>query len=302
MFHQTFEPRDLLVICLLMVLEGLLSMDNALVLGLMARRLPEELRAKALTYGLIGAFIFRLLAIGAASALLRSHVAELLGGLYLLFVSIKHLWGKHKKDPLDRTAVDRSGKPILTDDQTGRPLTERELGEEFAEQAHGQIRNRDLDYADVHSTHESGFWLAVASIELSDLAFAVDSILAAVALVGPPPPGTPPGQLHPKLWVVVVGGMGGVILMRFAAIVFIKLLDRFPRFEVSAYLLVMLIGAKMTADYFLNSGFSPHHVDFNSVSDPGAWVFWGLMAAAFALGFVPKARRNPRRPLNAPSP
>ena len=79
------------------------------------------------------------------------------------------------------------------------------------------------------------FWPTVAVIEFTDIAFAVDSILAAIALVGPPPPDDDPTQrTHPKLWVVVTGGMLGVILMRFAAVLFIRLLDRFPRFETSA--------------------------------------------------------------------
>ena len=70
------------------------------------------------------------------------------------------------------------------------------------------------------------------AIELTDIAFAVDSIVAAIAMVSSTP--KPPGQrLHPKLWLVVVGGMLGVIAMRFAAAMFMKLLERFPRFELA---------------------------------------------------------------------
>jgi YkoY family integral membrane protein len=287
MFHQTFEPHDLLVICLLMVLEGLLSVDNALVLGLLAQRLPEEMRTKALTYGLIGALIFRVVAIGAASELLRWRAAELIGGFFLLYVSIKHLVGRHETDAEGKPAVDHEGNPILRDEATGLPLTEEQLGEEMAEQTHGQIRNRDQDYSAVHSTHQMAFWMAVVSIEFTDIVFAVDSILAAIALVGRAPPSTPRGQMHPKLWVIVVGGMGGVILMRFAAMIFIKLLGRFPRFNTSAYLLVLVIGAKMVVDYFLNPNRHAPRVDFNNLREPGAWIFWGLMTVAFAFGFLP---------------
>ena len=293
MFHQTFEPHDLIVICLLMVLEGLLSMDNALVLGLIARRLPEELRPKALTYGLLGALVFRVLAIAAASALLRWRFAELIGGLYLLFVAIRHLWNQHAANRAKRPAVDRAGKPILIDEETGRPLTEDQLGEEMAEQTHGQISSREMDFSTVRTTHELGFWLAVASIEFSDIFFAIDSILAALALVGAAPRDMPPGQLHPKLWVVIAGGMGGVVLMRFAAIVFIKLLDYFPRFETSAYLLVMIIGAKMAVDYFVNANPHAPAANFNSPGDAAAWIFWGLVVVAFAFGFLPKKARQP---------
>ena len=71
MFNQTFETQDLAIIALLIVLEGVLSIDNALVLGLLAKRLPKERQKQALTYGLVGAFGFRLLAIATASYLLR---------------------------------------------------------------------------------------------------------------------------------------------------------------------------------------------------------------------------------------
>ena len=80
MFHQTFEPHDLLVIGILVILEGVLSIDNALVLGLLAKRVPKRLQGRALTYGLIGAFVFRLLAIAFAQLLLNWRIVKLAGG------------------------------------------------------------------------------------------------------------------------------------------------------------------------------------------------------------------------------
>jgi hypothetical protein len=102
----------------------------------------------------------------------------------------------------------------------------------------------------------ASFWPTVFVIELTDIAFAVDSILAAIAMVGSAPKGTPPDALHPKLWVVILGGLLGLVLMRFAARIFITLLEKFPRFEVSAYLLVIVIGLKLLADWGVNSDWS----------------------------------------------
>ncbi|MFM7137775.1 MAG: TerC family protein, partial [Planctomycetota bacterium] len=67
-----------------------------------------------------------------------------------------------------------------------------------------------------------------------------------------------------KLWVVITGGILGVVLMRFAAAVFVKLLDRFPRFEESASLLVIVIGLKLVADWGLNSDWSLQLPDFEA--------------------------------------
>jgi YkoY family integral membrane protein len=267
MFHQTFQSHDLFVVLLLLVLEGVLSIDNALVLGLLARRLPEPLQKKALTYGLIGAFLFRLLAIAIASQLLRWRVVKLLGGGYLIYVALKHLFfekeAKHKKARLG---------------PDGLPMVD--------EQMHGVgMHNEGL-----RSTHTRSFWQAVGVIELTDVAFAIDSILAAIALVGPPPPGWPVGVMHPKLWVVVTGGMLGVILMRFAAVIFIRLLEKFPRFELSAYLLVLVIGLKLIADWWFNA--YTERLDFHDPSSVAFWVFWILMIVCLGIGFLPPRKKE----------
>jgi hypothetical protein len=62
-YGQEIAWGDLAIIGLLVLLEGVLSIDNALVLGLLAKRLPVHQRARALSYGLIGAFVFRVIAI-----------------------------------------------------------------------------------------------------------------------------------------------------------------------------------------------------------------------------------------------
>src|SRR5580765_2089040 len=91
-FNQTFAASDLAIVGLLVVLEGVLSIDNALVLGLLAKRLPKHLQHKALTYGLIGAFLFRIIAIGMITLLFELQWVKLLGGLYLVFISVKHFF------------------------------------------------------------------------------------------------------------------------------------------------------------------------------------------------------------------
>lgn len=233
---------------LLVFFEGLLSIDNALVLALLARRLPKPLRAKALTYGLAGAFVFRFTMVASAAYLLQWRVVKLIGGGYLLWISIQHFFLKKQEPP-----------PSLDNDEN----------EPVADKA-------------------PGFWATVALIEVTDVAFAVDSILAAIALVG----SAPPGHVgpHPKLWVVITGGMIGVMLMRVAAAMFIKLLERFPRFETSAYLLVLTIGVKLLADWAFNSERYPDRANFHDPSSPLFWTFWSAMVVCIAIGFLPQRR------------
>lgn len=260
-FGQTFEGQDIAIIGLLVLLEGVLSIDNALVLGLLAKKLPKKLQKRALTYGLVGAFVFRLIAIATASLLLKWWVVKLLGGGYLVYVAVKHLL-----------------TPASPEQATGNPPDADP--EKQAAEARAQTR---------------AFWSAVVTIELTDIAFAVDSILAAIALVASSAPATP-GHTHPKLWVVVAGGFLGVVLMRFAAVVFIKLLERFPRFEMAAYLLVGAIGGKLLVDWYFNRrpddaplDWQPP-VDFHSPESAAFWVFWIVMLLCFAAGFLPQKK------------
>ncbi len=268
MFGQTFDAHDIATVLLLVVLEGILSIDNALVLGLLARRLPKRLQGRALTYGLVGAFVFRLLAIATAMYLLRWRSVKLLGGGYLLYVAVKHFFESK------RTAAGRPDRPE-------RNAEAREPG--MVARLMGLMRS---------PTVRMQFWSAVAVIELTDIAFAVDSILAAIALVGAPPAQHPKDAAHPKLWVVLLGGMLGVVLMRFAAVLFIRLLEKFPRFETAAYLLVGVIGLKLLADFGFNSIEHPHRVDFHQPSSVAFWLFWISMLVCFLIGFIPR-RQTP---------
>ena len=258
-FGQSVESSDLVVIGLLIVLEGLLSIDNALVLGMLVKRLPKDQRAKALSYGLIGAFVFRVIAICLSAYLLQWTIVKFIGGAYLVYIAVKHLIWDDAEEEL--VVLDKEGQPGLVDAYTGEELTGDRLKTEIEQRvpvAASLVTEEGIEMpaantppeqavCDVPSHNNWKFWKTVAVIELTDIAFAVDSILAAMALAG---------SKSDKLWVVVAGGILGVILMRFAASVFVRLLERYPRFEVSAYLLVIVIGLKLLADWAFNSDWS----------------------------------------------
>jgi YkoY family integral membrane protein len=227
-FGLTVQSQDLATIGLLVFLEGILSIDNALAIAVIARRLPKQLQKKALTYGLAGAIIFRICALAVASYLMHWTWVKFVGGGYLVYVAVHH-WITHAKH---EEAVAK-GKPIAS------------------------------------------FWKAVVIIELTDIAFAVDSILAAVAVT-------------PKYWVVITGGVLGLIMMRFAAQIFIVLLNKFPNLETTAYLLVFTIGTKLVID-----GFHFEGVNFHSTDSPAFWIFWASVFAFIVFGCIrPETRAD----------
>ena len=312
-FGQTLEWFDLVTVGLLIILEGVLSIDNALVLGLLAKRLPAHQRKRALTYGLVGAFVFRAVAILMASYLLQWKVVKLIGGGYLAFVALKYFLYEMWSEETEHIALDEKGEPILVDDETGEEVSGGEMLDEIEartvvpveaiaplEDANGNGNGNGGVTAAAGLTAKGGvkgavrgakkyakFWPTVVVIELTDIAFAVDSILAALALISTKAPEG--GGMNPKLWVVFLGGILGVVLMRVAAVVFIKLLERFPRFEVSAYLLVLVIAGKLMIDWYFNSGATHDpRFDFHKVGSPAFNLFWLAMLLSFLVGFLPK--------------
>lgn len=118
-------------------------------------------------------------------------------------------------------------------------------------------KQKSADIKPIHS-----FWKVVLLVELLDLVFAIDSIVAGVAFIN--------GSFS-KLWIVYLGGMIGLLGMRYAAGLFSSLIDRFPRLEQSAYLMVGWIGIKL--------GFSA----FDWPLPPP--LFWSVIALLFLLGF-----------------
>ncbi len=222
----TFD--DLVAVGFLVFLEGILSIDNALVLALIVSTLPANQQKRALTYGIVGAVVFRIIAIGLAAYLMKWTWVKFVGGGYLLYLSLHYWWTSRKEKE---------------EEQGGKDAKER------------------------------NFWMTVLIVELTDIAFAIDSILTAVALTT-------------KVWVVMTGGIIGLVMMRFAATLFIKLLDRFPRFEPTAYLLVFIIGMKLIID-----GFHFPSINFHDASNPAFWVFWSSMAFSLLFGFTKGAEK-----------
>jgi predicted tellurium resistance membrane protein TerC len=80
----------------LVILEGLLSADNALVLAVMVKHLPPEQRKKALFYGLLGAYVFRFIAIGVGVFLIKLWWVKIIGAAYP-WINVKQRRVKRKK-------------------------------------------------------------------------------------------------------------------------------------------------------------------------------------------------------------
>jgi YkoY family integral membrane protein len=83
---------ELLILLNIILLEIVLSIDNAAVLATMVKQLPKEQQKKSLTYGIVGAYLFRGLALIFASILIKITWLKVVGGLYLVYLAYSSLF------------------------------------------------------------------------------------------------------------------------------------------------------------------------------------------------------------------
>ncbi len=236
----------LIIIVQLIFLEGILSIDNAAVLGAMVAQLPANKpipwphwlhfmsgwgdrvfgpqRKAALTVGLLGAYAGRALMLLLATFIIANPWLRLLGAAYLFKLALDHLGSPHET------------------------WEEEEEAEELARKTAGK-----------------GFWMVVLLVNLADLAFSLDNVVAAVALSS-------------EFWVVFLGVAIGILIMRFAAQIFTLLIEREPVLSTAAYLLVLAIGVEvLISDITLLMG---HEFDFRS------WQKFGISLAILVLSVI----------------
>jgi YkoY family integral membrane protein len=146
--------------------------------------------------------------------------------------------------------------------------------------SHFLLSSRGEEHGVMKRPFGGGFWGTVLSVELADIAFSIDSILAAVAAADKLPIG-PTG----RYWVVVVGGFLGILTMRFVAGYFIILLDKFRGLEQGAYGLVAWIGLNLVTGG-LHDG---EWIRF----EMNQWVFWIGMLAIVVMGLLYKPSTPP---------
>lgn len=207
------ETWPIVVIVLqLIFLEGILSIDNAAVIGALVSPLPDDQhvvwpralqwigeklhpmlgnqRTAALRVGLLGAYVGRGLMLFMTSFLIHNSWIKLIGAAYLIHLAFDNL--------------------------------EVQSGDGSEEEGVRPIKLQT-------------FWATVLTVETMDLIFSIDNVVAAVSL-------------SDKIWVVMIGVAIGILTMRFAAGVFSYAVEREPILQQAAYILVFNIGVELILD------------------------------------------------------
>lgn len=136
------------VILSLIIIEGLLSVDNALAIAAMASHLPGRQKYRALRWGIVGAYAFRGLALAFASFIIDNPWLKIIGAAYLVHLMATFFADRVRAKEAEEAAAHGGGDEAAVA---------------------GQLAGK-------------GFWATVASIELMDLSLSVDNVVAAVAM------------------------------------------------------------------------------------------------------------------------
>ena len=242
----------------LVIIECLLSVDNAAVLATMVSELPKEQRKKALRYGIFGAYFFRGLCLLFAGLLVKIWWLKALGGFYLLWLTFGYF--RPKGDD--------------SDEDEAEPATV--LGKIMSglEGMKDGIFNKTLGLFGT-------FWATVALVEMMDLAFSIDNVFAVVAFTD-------------NLILVCIGVFIGILGMRFVAQAFVLLMGRFPFLETSAYVLIGILGVKLMLSLFEH--FQPTHSFSVFLGSHAAdWALTVITVAVFAVPVLVRAVLDGRR-------
>jgi YkoY family integral membrane protein len=229
-FAAHVQPTDFITVGLLVLLEGLLSADNAMVLAVLVLGLPKSEQQKALRYGILGAFGFRALATLLAAYLISLGWVKLVGAGYLLYLAVHH----------------------------------------FSQRGGQEARRTPPKATSLMGL--SPFWSTVVKVELTDIVFAIDSILVAVAM-------------SPKLWVVLSGGILGIVMMRMVIGRLLAIVERYPPLVDGAFIIIAWVAAKLFIEYLHSS----HYIGF----EVPKWLSLGLIVIIFLSSFL-YARRQER--------
>lgn len=156
--HVLTSGKDWMIILTLILMECLLSVDNAVVLAAQTQVLPTKAeKEKSLLYGLWGAYLFRFIVIGIGTYLIHFWEIKLAGSIYLFYLAFKFFY----------------------DQRHPKQAAEREKEKEEREAAHHKGKKKKKHVLSL-------FWRTVISIESMDIVFSIDSVLAALAVSSNP--------------------------------------------------------------------------------------------------------------------
>jgi len=109
-------------------------------------------------------------------------------------------------------------------------------------------------------------------VEATDVVFAIDSILLAVAMSS-------------KTWVIITGGLLGIAAMRMVIGRLLVIVRRYPALVDGAFVIIGWVGLKLLLEYLHLEG----HIDFHV----NKWISFGVIVTIFTASYLYARRHGP---------
>ena len=204
------------------VIEKALSVDNLFVFLVIFRAfdVDDRVQHRVLAWGILGALIMRGLLITVGAVLVaRFHWILAAFGIFLVYTGLHMLWRREK-------AVHYEKNPIFRFASKHLRLTKEYHGSSFFVRQNGQLFGTPLV-------------LVLLIIELTDVAFAVDSIPAIFGITRDP-------------FIVYTSNVFAILGLRALYFLLVGLLDYFRYLGIGLALILIFIGVKLIAEPWLH--------------------------------------------------
>jgi YkoY family integral membrane protein len=199
--------QSALVVLNLILIEILLSVDNAAVIATMVMDLPPKQQPLALRYGIFGAYLFRGLAMIFVSLLISIWWLKPLGGIVLLYLCRDYFKTKKTKTKKD-----------------------------------DKLNKQEKWYYQLTVGIFGKLCSTIIAIEIMDMGFSLDNIFAAVSYTD-------------NILLICMGVFIGILGIRFVAQLFVRLMKKYPFLEISAFVVIGVLGFKMVATLACHFGY-----------------------------------------------
>jgi YkoY family integral membrane protein len=120
----------------------------------------------------------------------------------------------------------------------------------------------------------TAFWATVVKVELTDIVFAIDSILVGVAM-------------SPKIWVVITGGILGIVAMRLVIGRLLSLVERYPPLVDGAFVIIGWVAVKLLVEYLHSEGYIAFEIP--------KMISLGLIVVIFTVSYLYARRQEGAR-------
>jgi YkoY family integral membrane protein len=191
--------NSLIILINIIITEIILSIDNAIIIASIIIKLKKKYRTQAIKYGIISAYVFRGICLGLTTFIVKIWWLKPLSGIYLIIIGLNFLKNEYTNNNQSNQSNNWLNK-----------ITNKLLG---------------------------NFWSHIISIELIDIAFSIDNILASIAFSN-------------NLLIILIGVFTSILTTRCISHNIIKSIEKYSFIKKYGFIIIIFLGIKLIMSYY----------------------------------------------------